>query len=186
MKIKEVTLFNGEHFKVPQGIQRLDDRSTHGWQVRYQGTRMFSDHSQDGSGAERALALAVAELLHRIATLPAPVNLQRSPSAGKTSDLPAGISGPIMRTHKRSSLRTAHLSVLLPQYGRPARCTSVYIASENTYTAARFEQALRKALQRRHQAEAAYEAAATRARRAAAGPMRAALKASAKVGRQPA
>ncbi len=45
MKLRDVAIFNGQKFVVPQGIQRIDTKSTHGWQVRYQGTKMFSDHS---------------------------------------------------------------------------------------------------------------------------------------------
>ena len=51
MKQRNVTIFSGKAFTVPQGIQRIDTASTHGWQVRYQGTKFFSDHSPDGSGA---------------------------------------------------------------------------------------------------------------------------------------
>jgi hypothetical protein len=43
MKTRFVTLATGESFNVPQGIQRLDSRSTRGWQVRYQGTKYFPD-----------------------------------------------------------------------------------------------------------------------------------------------
>ncbi|MFY9513363.1 MAG: hypothetical protein WAQ05_20555, partial [Rubrivivax sp.] len=73
MKTREITLASGEHFSVPQGVQRLDSKSTHGWQVRYQGTKYFPDGS---AGPQKALEAATRELLRRIATLPAPVALR--------------------------------------------------------------------------------------------------------------
>ncbi|EGJ09078.1 MULTISPECIES: hypothetical protein [Rubrivivax] len=176
MKYRELVLFNGERFLVPQGIQRIDTGATHGWQVRYQGTRLFSDHTRDGSGARQAFELATRELMRRIAALPAPVTLQRAPSAHKTSALPPGISGPIIRTKKGSTTRTAVLSVLLPCYGAPARRTSVHIGSENTYSVERFEQALARAVELRAEAERAYTAAATQARRRAGLAMRRVLR----------
>ena len=51
MNTRDVVIFSGERFVVPQCIQRIDHLSTHGWQLRYGGTKLFSDHSQDGSGA---------------------------------------------------------------------------------------------------------------------------------------
>jgi hypothetical protein len=176
MKLRDVVIFSGHKFSVPQCIQRIDKDSTHGWQVRYQGTKLFSDHTPDGSGAKRSLEKATRELLTRIATLPAPVTLQRAPSAHKTSDLPPGISGPIVRARKRSKVRSASFSVLLPQYGSPPKVTSVYIGNENTYSVDRYNAALAKAIALRRRAELRYEAAATKARRQAANAMRAALR----------
>ena len=61
MKTRKVTIYSGKTFTVPQGIQRIDTTSTHGWQVRYAGTKLFSDHSNDGSGA-KAIALTKISL----------------------------------------------------------------------------------------------------------------------------
>lgn len=176
MKTRDVKIFSGHRFTVPQCIQRIDKDATHGWQVRYQGTKLFSDHSNDGSGAAKALELATRELLRRIATLPAPVTLQRRPSAHKTSDLPSGISGPITRSRSNTSIRTASLSVLLPQFGKAPVLKSIYIGNENTYTKARYREALAKAIALRAEAEASYTAAATKARRKSALVMKAALR----------
>ena len=63
MKTRRVVIHTGERFEVPQGIQRIDHRATHGWQLRYGGTKLFSDGSPDGSGASEALAHATRELL---------------------------------------------------------------------------------------------------------------------------
>ena len=75
MKVRDVVIFSGERFEVPQGIQRIDHRATHGWQLRYGGTKLFSDHSSDGSGARAALEAAKRELVRRIGRLPAPSRL---------------------------------------------------------------------------------------------------------------
>lgn len=165
MKYREVVIHSGEQFLVPQGIQRIDSKSTHGWQVRYQGTKMFSDSVQHGGSAKKSLANATAELMHRIATLPAPVTLQRAPSASKANGLPSGISGPIVRTRANSGSRTASFSVLLPQYGGTPRCATVYIGSETNYSVRRYKLALAKAVALRKAAEAQYQEDATQARR---------------------
>lgn len=174
MKVREVTVPSGEHFVVPQGIQRIDSKSTHGWQVRYQGTKMFSDGPL--GGARPALKQATAELLQRIATLPAPVTLQKAPCAHKGSNLPSGISGPIVRERPQSQFRSASFSVLLPRFGQTARCATVYIGSENTYSERRYRAALAKAVALRQQAEAQYQEDATQARRQEARRLRAAVK----------
>jgi hypothetical protein len=57
---------------------------------------------------------------------------------------------------------------LIPRFGQKPRRRTVYIGTENTYTAARFEAALAKAILMRTEAEEAYEIATTRARRAGA------------------
>ena len=167
MRVRDVTIFTGQQFTVPQGIQRIDHRATHGWQLRYGGTKLFSDHTPDGSGAEAALTAATRELLKRIARLPAPTRLQHSPSENKTSDLPVGIFGPVVRQRKGSKLRYASLSVLVPRFGDSPLRKSVYIGSENTYTTERYEAALAKAVDMRRRAEIAYQKATTRAKRLA-------------------
>jgi hypothetical protein len=172
MKFRDVTIFSGHRFQVPQCIQRIDHRATHGWQLRYGGTKLYSDHSSDGSGAAQSLALATKELLRRIATLPAPTTLQHGPSANKSSDLPPGISGPIVRQRSGARVRDCSLAVLLPRYGAAPLRRSVYIGTENTYTQARYREALAKAVAMRQAAEEAYRRAATRARRAEARTLR--------------
>lgn len=167
MKVRDVVIFTGKRFEVPQGIQRIDHRATHGWQLRYGGTKLFSDHSSDGTGASDALALATKELLARIARMPAPSKLQREPSQNKGSDLPVGISGPVVRLRKGSSVRSCSLSVSVPVFGKAPRRCSIYIGNENTYTLQRYRRALARAIAMRTEAEAAYELAATRAKRAA-------------------
>ena len=171
MKVRDVVIFSGERFEVPQGIQRIDHRATHGWQLRYGGTKLFSDHSSDGSGARAALEAAKRELMRRIARLPAPSRLQRTPSGNKTSGLPVGISGPVVRQRPGSRVRDCSLSISLPRFGEVPRRSSVFIGTENTYSEERFLAALAKAIALRERAEAAYQRAATRAKRAEAQAM---------------
>ena len=167
MKTRDVVIFTGKRFEVPQGIQRIDHRATHGWQLRYGGTKMYSDGAQVKNGAREALAEATRELLKRIARLPAPSKLQRVPNENKTSDLPVGISGPVVRLRRGSKYYESNLSVSLPRYGQPPRRCSVYIGTENTYTTEKFELALAKAIRMRDLAERAYQRAATIDKRAA-------------------
>lgn len=178
MKFRDVVIFNGKPFTVPQGIQRIDTRATHGWQVRYGGTKLFSDHTSDGSGAQASLGKAQQELVRRIARMPAPSMLQKRPSESKTSDLPVGVSGPIVRQRAGSRVRSCSLSVLLPRFGQPPRCSSVYIGTENTYTVERYHAALERAVAMRLEAEQLYEAAATKAKRAGTKVLRDMIKAA--------
>ena len=75
------------------------------------------------SDARKALALATKELLKRIATLPAPSRLRRTPSRKKQSDLPSGISGPIVRQRAGSRVRDCSFAVTLPRFGETPLAT---------------------------------------------------------------
>ncbi|MDO9004471.1 MAG: hypothetical protein Q7V20_13560 [Aquabacterium sp.] len=154
MKFREVTLASGQSFQVPQGIQRIDSKSTHGWQVRCQGTKLFSDG--ESADAQLSLAKATRELAARISAMPAPSGLKQGPSANKTSDLPAGISGPIVR-QRAGRAPSAVLSVLLPRFGMSAEVKTVHIASENTYTVEKYLTALAKSTEMRAAAVKRYE-----------------------------
>lgn len=179
MKFRTVTIFSGQVFEVPQSVQRIDHKATHGWQLRYGGTKLYSDHTSDGSGAAESLRMATKELLKRIATLPAPSLLQRGPSANKSNDLPVGISGPIVRQRRGSALRDCSLAVLIPRFGQSPQRRSIYIGTENTYTPARFKAALKRAIEMRKEAVEAYEIATTRDKRAQARAHKKVLKAAA-------
>jgi hypothetical protein len=173
--VREVAIFTGDRYRVPRCIQRIDHRATHGWQLRYGGTKLFSDHSSDGSGAEASLASATRELIRRMSTLEAPTTLQHAPSIGKSSGLPPGISGPVVRARGEGRARDCSLAVLLPRFGQTAQRRSVYIATESTFTKAKLRAALQRAIALRAEAEMAYRKAATRARKAEARTLRALL-----------
>jgi hypothetical protein len=178
MKTREVVLFTGEKFTVPQGLQRIDSHNTHGWQVRYQGTKYFGDGSSDGSGARRSFERATRELMARIASLPAPVTLRREPSPRKMNGLPPGISGPILAHRNGSRAAWAVLSVLLPRFGGTAQIKRIYIGTQETYTLTKYRAALKEAKALRAEAIARYETDATRARRREARDMRRELRGS--------
>jgi hypothetical protein len=168
MKFREVVIFSGQVFQVPQCVQRIDHRATHGWQLRYGGTKLFSDHTNDGSGAARSLELATRELLKRIATMPAPTRLQRGPSQNKSNNLPVGISGPVVRVRRGGKVRDCSLAVLIPRFGASPSRRTIYIGTENTYTVERYRAAVAKAVVLRQKAEKTYQRDATRAKRAQA------------------
>jgi len=178
MKVRTITIFSGETFDVPQGIQRIDHRATHGWQLRYAGTKLYSDHSSDGSGAAKSLELATKELHKRIASVPAPSLLQRGPSRNKSNQLPPGITGPVVRTRRGGNTRDCSLMVLIPRFGEKPRRRTIYIGTENTYTLERYHQALERAIEMRRAAEEAYEEATTKAKRADAREHKKILKAA--------
>jgi len=58
--------------------------------------------------------------------------------------------------------------VTLPRFGDTPLARSVYIGTENTYTVERYQEALQRAVALREKAEAAYQRAATKERRAQA------------------
>ena len=174
MKTREVTIATGQSFSVPQGIQRLDSTSTRGWQVRYQGTKYFPDGV---AGPEKALEGATRELLRRIATLPAPVGLRRTPSPSKTSALPAGISGPILISKSGSGGPSAVLSVLVPRFGKTNLVKKLHIGTPQTYSKARFRAAVAQAVELRAESLAQYEFAATKAKRKEASAIKKTLSA---------
>lgn len=169
MKYREVVIFSGHQFQVPEHIQRLDSKRNRGWQLRYGKWKSFSDHTTDGSGAEAALALAVEELNKRINRLPAPTGLRQETSISKNNDLPVGISGPISRTRKGRRVAEYNFGVTIPRFGDKPTNVNVYIGTENTITDERYEESLAKAIDIRSKAERAYQAAATKAKRAKAG-----------------
>jgi hypothetical protein len=160
MKYRKVTIFTGEPYSVPEHIRRLDSNHTHGWQLRYGKWMMFSDHSNDGSGAKAALSAATKELLKRVDVLHAPTNLRRVANASKTSNLPVGISYPMPRMRKGRRVAEHYYGVTIPRFGNTPTNTSVYVGTDNTVTDERFELALAKAITIR-----AYQAAATKAKR---------------------
>lgn len=169
MNHRTVKIFSGATFQVPERIQRLDSRATHGWQLRYgrgkTETEMFSDFSNDGSGAEESLRLAVAALHKRIERLPAPNGLKTQPASWKTTDLPVGVSGPIERNRKAGKTSYFAFQVSVPRIDGGSTTKSVYIGTANTATPEREEQAKEKAIAIRAEAVRKFEGAKTKDKR---------------------
>ena len=149
--IREVTV-HGSVFAVPQRIVRLDGAKVRGWQVRYLGTKLFSDGV---AGPARSLAASVAELQRRYAIQPPPVSYKPRTCnrRDKGNEAPPGISGPIWY-QKPSGLAFARYNVVLAQSDRRKRVASVYIGNVNTYTVARDDAALEEAVRIRQEAVA--------------------------------
>jgi hypothetical protein len=53
MKYRDVVIFSGHRFKVPEHIQRIGSKRTHAWQLRYGIWMIFSDHTTDGRSVGR-------------------------------------------------------------------------------------------------------------------------------------
>jgi len=169
MPVRTTTLPSGARIRVPEHIQRIDTRSTHGWQLRYgKPTLFFSDSKAPGGTPRASLKVAIGALRKRLASLPAPTGLQRAASSSKQNDLPAGISGPILRQRPGRAAAECHFSVNLPRFNAKPLRRSVYIANQNTYSKQRYQQALDAAIELRRDAEEEYQRAATAAKRRAA------------------
>jgi hypothetical protein len=157
-------------------VVRLDSKKTHGWQLRYGSWKLFSDYTNDGSGAAKSLELAAEELAKRIAKLPAPTRLRTDAMIGKANDLPVGISGPIERRRPGRNVVQYYLQVTFPVAGRKPVNTGVYIATENTLCKEKFNLALAKAIAVRDSAVRKFKLSATKSKResaVAAGLLRA-------------
>lgn len=166
MKYVRVTIFTGQSFTVPEHIQRIDHLRSHAWQLRYGKWTSFSDHSNDGSGAEASLEAATKELMKRIDTLEAPSGLKKDILKWKKSKLPLGISGPVETKRKNRTFFEYNFGVTIPRYGMKPTNRNVYIGTDNTITDEKLKTALEKAEAIRDEAERAYRAAATNAKRA--------------------
>jgi hypothetical protein len=118
MEYRETKIFTGQAFSVPNHVVRVDSNRGHAWQVRYgRPWKSFPDGSNDGTGAEEALRLAIDELAKRIARLPAPTHARVAPLRTKKSGLPVGISGPTARYRKGASVPFYELQVTWPVVG---------------------------------------------------------------------
>ncbi|MBK7146914.1 MAG: hypothetical protein IPH76_17625 [Xanthomonadales bacterium] len=117
MKLRDCTTAFGHTFSVPTNIQRIDHKHTHGWQLRFGRWQFFADHSNDGSGSEKALHLATEELRKRMMKLPAPTGLRVASNQNKSSDLPVGVSGPIERSRPRRNFIQYYFQVTFPVVG---------------------------------------------------------------------
>lgn len=165
MKTRKHTIFTGKTFTVPTYIVRLDGARSHGWQLRLGPWKMFSDHSNDGSGAARALKEAKAELLKRLKKAPAPTGLRNGVSPLKSSGLPLGISGPHARSRAGKSGIQYYVQVTYPVFNGKNVNRSVYVATENTLSEERWNAALDKAIALREAGVRAFTQASDKARR---------------------
>jgi len=167
MKYRMVVIFSGHRFQVPEHIQRLDSKKTRAWQLRYGIWKTFSDHTTDGSGAMAALASAIEELQKRIDRLPAPTGLRQETNSSKNNDLPVGISGPIASIRKGRRVIQYNFGITIPRFEDKPTNRNVYIGTENTITEERYKEALAKAVDIRAKAVKVFQAAKTKAKRAA-------------------
>ena len=152
MKHRNHTTIHGETFEVPKYIQRLDGDRVQGWQLRFGEWKLFSDFSNDGSGAREALRQAKAELADRLAKLPPKTGMKVDVASRKLSDLPLGISRAERRRKGRQTLQF-YYQVTYPVFGGKPANKQVYIATENTLTREKQQVALAKSLAMRAEGE---------------------------------
>lgn len=178
MKIKRVSDLQsraveveGTSFSCPRFIQRIDTRSTHGWQCRYGVTKMFSDGVL--GGPLKSFSAATKYLGDKLKHSPYDDTSHRKAKEGanraKTNSMPAGISGPLRRERVRYRLGKPTSQVLVfyefkvsfPLASTPGRGggSTVYIASEATYTEKKMRAALRRATSLRQERIEAFNVA---------------------------
>lgn len=66
VQYRPLTTAAGFVFQVPEHITRVDDAHPAGWQLRYGEWTYYADYSADRSGVEKALQLAITEMVSRI------------------------------------------------------------------------------------------------------------------------
>jgi hypothetical protein len=167
MKYREMVIYNGQTFMVPENIVRCDDQRTHGWQVRYGDTKeaFFPDGMNKPNGSENALKKAIKELEKRIKILPAPTGIRTATHTNKVSPLPVGVSGPAMRLRKGRNAIEYGYQVSVPRYGKGSTTVKVYVGTENTATEERHAAAIEKAIAIRKEAVEKFQIEATEAKR---------------------
>ncbi len=133
-------------FQVPRHIQRIDidepgKAGTHGWQVRWDGTKFFSDAAEGKRDAAGSLARS-ERYLQSIYTGPRP-RLRETEHKDKKHR--TGIAGVQLAHRRRKDRQIAevYLRVNPPMQGGVPR--SIYVGTENTITQARMRAALKKA-----------------------------------------
>lgn len=143
-----VTVNNWGAFIVPRHIVRIDspghsDKSgTHGWQVRYSGTKFFSDSLlRDRCRTPvSALSLAIELLARRYQGQAVPLRLEEHGSKSEKTGVP-GVR--IVRRLNNRDFEEVYVEVGYPAYGKsPFR---LYVGTANTATQARLDAALERA-----------------------------------------
>lgn len=86
MKFRDLVLPSGECFQVPQYLYRIDRGSTHGWQLRYEGSQLFSDHVSPCKGPQDSLERALRELEARMSRFAKPTLLKTNNASHKRLD----------------------------------------------------------------------------------------------------
>lgn len=164
MKPRTMCLSSGAVMEVPPYVYRVETPQACGWQMRYGVPSLyFADARTDTGLPGDSLALARQALLDRIRRIPPTGRVQSAPSISKKSNLPVGISGPIVRRRKGCGVEEVILSVNLRTFKGKSRTVSIYLGTRNTYTPERFERALQRAVDLRAKHEAEYVARAAAA-----------------------
>lgn len=138
---------NWGDFVVPRHIVRIDideidKRGTHGWQVRYRGTKFFSDTSNTDKDVTpiTALSEAIKYLANKYDGQSAPIRkIEFDNKLEKT-----GASGVrIVRKLNKRDFEEVYVEVSHPEHGKSAK--KFYVGTANTATQARMDKVLEEA-----------------------------------------
>lgn len=166
LALRRVRVAGAGVFDVPTHIVRIDSSkrrgATHGWQVRFKGTRMFSDGLYGGS-AQRSLR-AAKEFLTRVFVPPAsPFPPLRSREAAGRKRVPLGVPGLSLRWAQKEKRNAKQLyiqvGVPVPVRGRKTlhRNVNIYVATDGTLTDGHLRRALQRAVDLRGRVDRLYQ-----------------------------
>jgi len=163
---RSVTVRGFGAFEVPRHIQRIDiddegKAGTHGWQVRWNGTKFFGDASNGKRDPTRALARAERHL-RAIYDGPKP---RLRDKEHKDKKHRTGLAGVQLAYRRRRNRNIAEVYLRVNPLSPGGTPRSVYVGTENTVTQARLREALRRARAMRDEMRAEYIASLARAPR---------------------
>jgi hypothetical protein len=165
-RLRSIVTPAGEVYICPPMLRRMDQKakSTVGWIVRGKGggSTFFSDGKFGSAYAAYLAALEHLRLIHESERASDASALRRR-SGAKASELPYGISGPVVRKDRQYGHLIACLLCRIPIFGKPEKLKWLYIGNENTYTEAKYWAVLERAKAMRARALAEYRRAAREA-----------------------
>lgn len=169
-QLRSVTTMSGETFIVPSGLRRVEyvHKHTFGWIVRRVGgkTKLFSDGRYGSAQASYLAALDLCRTIIDEQAQSTEPSLRRVTQA-KTSGLPEGIYGPILKSIPGRSAEVAYLVVSIPIFGKRNKVKWLYLGTEATYTVEKFNRVLKRAKTLRAESLRDYRIAMTAASRTA-------------------
>lgn len=165
-RLRSVSTPAGEVYICPPMLRRIDQKakSTFGWIVRRLdgGSIFFSDGKFGSAYAAYIAALERLRSMHESERASDALALRRR-KGGKASELPDGISGPVVRKDRKYDHLIAYLLCRIPIFGKKEKLKWLYIGNENTYTETKYWAVLERAKEMRARALAEYRSAAREA-----------------------
>lgn len=153
-------------FDVPTHVVRIDSTkrtgATHGWQVRFKGTKMFSD-GLFGDDAGNSLRAAKTYLTRVFVPPATPFPPLRTREAAGRKQVPLGVPGLSLRWAQKEKRNARQLyiqvGVPVPARGRKTvhRNVNVYVATDGTLTDSHLRRALQRAVDLRGRVDRLYQ-----------------------------